>query len=1049
VTARNGRCCGRTGQILNASSLAGSIIPSDGSGDGINSKGIYLGVAPGNVNSLANPADLSSVNATIYLDSGQTTGIPPLWASASNPSQVSSVYVELLRPTNLLNAGSSTGQISRPIDPAQTMTATSTRFEYTGFTFGDAGKYETYYYAIDKETGAASPSKRSLIYRDKTGNHKPTAPTATEPGTDGLVPDPVTGVRSIPATTLQFQWTAGTDQDNDPLTYTLDICSDSAFSSNCKSYEEILSTTYIVEGLTAGTSYYWRVWSVDPYTRSTTASATGNFTPQSANPLLTVIRGQVINADNPSQVISSAQVTLKVPGNLDRAAVTKGDGTFEYMAVPMNASPFAFSLTVTKESASITVPVSIIPSGTSITQVIALSATATQINGTCGSSNGQSFTTVPTTNLCTSGTATTVTGNGPWNWSCQGSNGGTTATCSANLTSSSSLSTPIPWYNSATGMLYTQITNGIAVTGGGTVTTEPDLNWTVVATGDFDANGVTDYLWWNKTTGQTRLMLMQTATTILSSTLIHTEPDLNWRIITAMDINNDGRADIIWQNRSSGAVYAMTMNGSTVTGGGIITTEPDLNWRIVATSGTSLIWWHSSSGQTSLMQTNGIAAATRQLIWTEPDTTWRIVGSADMNGDSSADLIWKNSTTGAVYAMTINGSSVTGGAVVHIEPDSNWKISATTPGIIWRHATTGQVAYQATGSLATATKQVIHTEPNTNWQILGPPYWQDIIYGGTTTPTAQTGQITWRHQSDGKVSAITTNGSTITGGAQFWQETNPAWSIVGQGDFDGDGIRDLVWQNSVTGQVYIMLMSTPTAVKSGAVIYTEPDTNWKIVATGDINGDGKTDLIWWNKTTGQVSALLVNGTTIAGGGQIYTEPDTNWKIVAAADFNGNGKVELLWWNSATGQVALGQTNGTSASSANLIWYEPDTNWRIAGAGDLDGDGKADIIWHNRTTGQVYGMQTNGSSVTNGAMMYTEANTNWEIVSVGSYNGDSKADLLWWNQQTGQVYLMPMNGLSVGSGAALLYTEPDTTWRIQGETEWRDNLYGRGVTTTTK
>ncbi|MEI6209030.1 MAG: hypothetical protein WCP20_19810 [Desulfuromonadales bacterium] len=83
------------------------------------------------------------------------------------------------------------------------------------------------------------------------------------------------------------------------------------------------------------------------------------------------------------------------------------------------------------------------------------------------------------------------------------------------------------------------------------------------------------------------------------------------------------------------------------------------------------------------------------------------------------------------------------------------------------------------------------------------------------------------------------------------------------------------------------------------------------------------------------------------------------------------------------------------------------------------------------------------------MMYTEPNTNWEIISVGNYTADSKADILWWNQQTGQLYLMPMNGLSVASGGTLLYTEPDTTWRIQGETEWRDNLYGRGITTTTK
>ena len=53
------------------------------------------------------------------------------------------------------------------------------------------------------------------------------------------------------------------------------------------------------------------------------------------------------------------------------------------------------------------------------------------VNGTCGSSNGGSLTSAPTANLCSAGTASTVSGSGPWSWSCAGSNGGTTASCSA------------------------------------------------------------------------------------------------------------------------------------------------------------------------------------------------------------------------------------------------------------------------------------------------------------------------------------------------------------------------------------------------------------------------------------------------------------------------------------------------------------------------------------------------------------------------------------------------------------------------------------------
>lgn len=56
------------------------------------------------------------------------------------------------------------------------------------------------------------------------------------------------------------------------------------------------------------------------------------------------------------------------------------------------------------------------------------------INGVCGNANGTTVSSPPTTNLCSIGSASAVSGTGPWSWSCAGSNGGTTATCSANKT---------------------------------------------------------------------------------------------------------------------------------------------------------------------------------------------------------------------------------------------------------------------------------------------------------------------------------------------------------------------------------------------------------------------------------------------------------------------------------------------------------------------------------------------------------------------------------------------------------------------------------------
>lgn len=67
------------------------------------------------------------------------------------------------------------------------------------------------------------------------------------------------------------------------------------------------------------------------------------------------------------------------------------------------------------------------------------------LNGSCGGANGGSYSSAPSSGLCSTGNATGVSGSGPWSWTCRGLNGGRSASCSANksapiVTSSSSKS---------------------------------------------------------------------------------------------------------------------------------------------------------------------------------------------------------------------------------------------------------------------------------------------------------------------------------------------------------------------------------------------------------------------------------------------------------------------------------------------------------------------------------------------------------------------------------------------------------------------------------
>src|SRR2546423_1421429 len=63
--------------------------------------------------------------------------------------------------------------------------------------------------------------------------------------------------------------------------------------------------------------------------------------------------------------------------------------------------------------------------------------------------------------------------------------------------------------------------------------------------------------------------------------------------------------------------------------------------------------------------------------------------------------------------------------------------------------------------------------------------------------------------------------------------------------------------------------SQPTKVREPAKpLSTTKDIPPHAWVAGDFNGDGKTDLLWYNKSSGQVEVWLLNGTTMLGGGTL-------------------------------------------------------------------------------------------------------------------------------------------------------------------------------------
>ncbi len=510
------------------------------------------------------------------------------------------------------------------------------------------------------------------------------------------------------------------------------------------------------------------------------------------------------------------------------------------------------------------------------------------------------------------------------------------------------------------------------------------------------------------------------------------------RPLAGPDFNGDGKPDLVWRNGVTGQNVVWLMNGTALLGQVLLPEVADTQWQLVAAADFNgdgkpdLLWRNQTTGWNVVWSMNGTTLLLSQAVLPgSTDTTWQIAAAADFNRDGKPDLVWRNRTTGQNVVWYLDGVTFLSQALLPTVTDTNWQIVAAgdfsrdgKPDLVWRNRTTGQHVVWYLDGVTFLSQAVLPPVADPAWRV------------GTVADLNGDGQpdLVWRNQTTGLNVAWYLDGVTLLSqvslplAAPPWDFPNPPRPAgTTPVDFDGNGTSDLVWRNASTGQNAVWLMSGTTSM-SEAVLPAVTDTTWQIAAAADLNVDGQPDLVWRNESTGQNVVWYLNGVTLVGDAALPPVADPAWQIVAAADLNGDGKPDLVWRNYTTGQNAVWYLNGVTLVGDAALPPVADPAWQLAVAGDFNGDEKPDLVWRNYTTGQNAVWYLNGVTLVGDAALPPVADPAWQLAMAGDFNGDGKLDLAWRNYATGQDVVWLMDGTTLVS-PAFVSGVGDTNWTL--------------------
>lgn len=405
--------------------------------------------------------------------------------------------------------------------------------------------------------------------------------------------------------------------------------------------------------------------------------------------------------------------------------------------------------------------------------------------------------------------------------------------------------------------------------------------------------------------------------------------------IVAADLNSDGRIDLIGGGFASEMLYLFRNTGNV---GGVVVNPPSTIYPSAPTNLVCKAARNSTQCTFDPADANGGPPIIEHTLYCRSESTNQLYTATG----AGSPLSVTGMPTNTYYLCYAAGTSVNGQGPISLPVQVIVRSDLVRRGQVDLDGDGRLDFYLRAAFMTPQTRVSRFTSSGGVWQLRT----RTTNDAGIGVATLGIGDFLGSSRADvlvqnstGDVS-IAFSGDMSPDSLRFVRNVNLAWQVQAIADMDGDGKSDIVWRHDTVGSVFVWLMDGGNIKEIRA--WGAAANDWQVVGAGDLDGDGKADLVWQNTVSGDTQIAYSRLTPTFEMESIGTAAP-GYSVIFVADFNGDGKDDLLL-RRADGALQVWLMNGATVTAQIIVLPTQTSDVRVFAVGDVDGDGRSDIIF---------------------------------------------------------------------------------------------------------